>query len=319
MHRVEQWQRAVRPLLVFVAVCTGFGAAALWAAPAPAEGWQHCSGVKGSLVMTPGLTDVPTDQSVSLFARMTGCSRQGGSGLLGATTGASQATCATLTTTLLPTNATFAWTNGETSTIALAFRSMPGSPNRLVLEGRVVSGPGVGDRVDGGLHVSATFTRTLRNLAKNHTRVDASRRDELGPLNGESGDCTAAKPIGTIKVASYQSLKFATTKPPPSTTTTLAPGVAVPGVSSSTTTSAPPTAASPLPIRRPRPPARPRPRRAVIRRLGAVGGTTSSGSSLDPESVLGVICIAGAAVLLVVLLIPSRRMRRRRAAARLVR
>jgi hypothetical protein len=57
----------------------------------------------------------------------------------------------------------------------------------------------------------------------------------------------------------------------------------------------------------------------VIRRLGAVGATTSSGSSLDPESVLGVICIAGAAVLLIVLLIPSRRMRRRRAAARLVR
>jgi hypothetical protein len=322
MHRVERAKRAARPLLVFVALCTTAGlGTALVAAPAHAEGWQHCSAVKGSLVMSPGLSDVPTDQSITLFARMTGCSREGGSGLLGATTGASQATCAGLTSALLPTNATFAWASGESSTVALAFRSVPGSPNRLVLEGRVVAGPGSGDRVDGGLHMSAKFTRTLQNAAQNHKRVNESRREDLGPLNGESGDCTMAKPIGAIKIASFESLKFSTTTPPPTTTTASPPDAGAPTISASigTSTTTPAVAVSPAPKQRPRPAARPRPRRAVIRRIGAVGNATSSGSSLDPGSVLGAICIGAAAVLLVVLLIPSRRMRRRRASARLLR
>ena len=318
MHRVERKRRA-QLLLVFVGLWAGAGMAAA-AMPAHADGWQHCSDVKGSLVMSPGLDDVPTDQSITLFARMTGCSREGGSGLLGATTGASQATCATLTNALLPTNATFAWASGRTSTIALAFRSSPGSPNRLVLEGRVISGPGAGDRVDGGLHVSANFTRALKHSIENHKRIDESRRAALGPLNGESGNCTMAQPIGTIKVASFQSLKFSTTQPPTSTTTTTTTTTAPPAAAASSTTTVPvKTAVSPAPGRRRKPAARPRPRRAVIRQLGAVAGTKSSGSSIDPESVLGAVCIGAAAVLLVVLLVPTRRMRRRRASARLVR
>jgi hypothetical protein len=317
MELGERMRRAARPLLLFVGLWAGAGVVTA-ALPAHADGWQHCSAMKGSLVMNPGLTDIPANQSVSFFARMTGCTREGGSGLLGATTAASQATCATLTTALLPTNAIFAWASGRTSTIALAFRSLPGSPNRLVLEGRVVSGPGLGDRVDGGLHVSAKFTRALQNSTM-HTRVDASRREQLGPLNGESGNCTMAQPIGTIKVASFESLKFSTTQPPSTTTTTTTiPALLVPGAATSTSTVPPQTTASSAPIGPPR--AAPgRPRRPLIRRLGGVASTTGSGSSIDPESVLGAICLAAAAALLVVLLIPSRRMRRRRAAARISR
>ena len=320
MHRVERATRRAALLLVFA----GFWAGAGWTAaalPAHADGWQHCSVVKGSLVMNPGLTDVPTDQSVSLFARMTGCSREGGSGLLGATTGASKATCASLTNALLPTNATFAWAGGRTSTIALAFRSLPGSPNRLVLAGRVISGPGLGDRLDGGLHLSARFTLALQNSTNNHKRVEASRREQLGPLNGVAGDCTTAQPFGTIKVASYQSLKFSTTQPPTTTTstTTTTTTKTTKTTAGSTTSTVPSAAASPVRGRRSRGPARRRPRRPLIRQLGAVGSTGSSGSSIDPQSVLGAVCIAAAAVLMVVLLVPSRRMRKRRAAARLVR
>jgi len=319
MDRGERIRRATRPLLLFVGLWAGAGMLTA-AAPAHADGWQHCSSVKGTLAMSPGLTDVAADQTVTFFARMTGCSREGGSGLLGATTAASQATCATLTTALLPTNATFAWASGRASTIALAFQSLPGSPNRLVLEGRVISGPGIGDRVDGGLHVSANFTRVLQNMTK-HSRIDAGRRDQLGPLNGESGDCTMAQPIGTIRVASFESLKFSTTQPASSTTTTTSTThpTLVPGAATSTSTVPRGTTASSAPGRGPRVPPRPRARRPVIRRLGAVGTTTGSGSSIDPASVLGVICIGAAAVLLVILLIPSRRMRRRRAAARLLR
>ena len=251
---------------------------------------------------------------------MTGCSRSGGSGLIGATTGALQATCATLTSVLLPTTATFAWANGRSSTVDLTFRSSPGSPNRLVMEGKVVAGARTGDRVDGGLHVSAKFTRTLRNAAKNHKRVNESRQVALGPLNGESGDCTVAKPIGTIKIASYQSLKFTMTEPPTTTTTRPPPPplpVIVPSTQATTTTALPAKLA-PARTLRPRVKKAAPPRRSMIR-VEPVAANDPSDTGLDPASVLGVICIGAAAALLVLLVMPSRRTRRRRATARALR
>ena len=165
----------VRRLLFLTAVlsaATGF--VALPALPAHASvGLQNCQLVKGRFAASPGLSDVPTDQTITLATRVTGCSRAGGSAILAASIAAPRATCASLTTSLLPTTATFAWANGRISTVSFAFSSVPGASNRVAMSGRVLSGAGIGDRVDGGLHLE----RDVHADRPSPTRSRPSRSD----------------------------------------------------------------------------------------------------------------------------------------------
>ena len=308
--------RGVRRVVAIAALWSlaGAGMAAL---PARAAGMQHCQAIKGSIVASPGLTDVPADQAITLLVRVTGCSRTGGAALLAASTGAAQATCSSLTTSLLPATATFAWANGKTSTVSLSFVSVPGSPNRLALDGRVLAGAGAGDRIQSGLHLSATFTRILKNSAQHHKRVETSRRKEQAPLTG--GDCTAAEPTRLDQGLELSEPQILDNRRGPRRPQRLRPRrrprrpVHNDGFVDQHDPSAPQS--GPAVLQRPPPPA-PRP---AVRSVGVASDTTSSNSGFDPESVLGAVCIGAAVCLLIVLLIPSRRIKRRRGTARLVR
>lgn len=315
--------RGVRLLLVLTVLSASAGFAA---APAQAGASQHCQLIKGTLRSSPGLTDVPTSQTITLATRVTGCSRAGGSGLLVVTTGAARATCSTLTSAMQPTTATIVWHNGKSSRVALTFSSVPASPNRLVFSGHVLSGAGAGDRIDGGLHLISTSLRVVHSSTDPGQGSSTQVRQHV-PLNGDQG-CTVTSPLAAVKVASYQSLKFTsltgTTSPAP------AKG-AQPGTSGQVTT----TTQSPVSLalealarrkaeRAKRPVFRPH-RRAVRSRVhkktvtqsqpvaGDVGG---SDSFLDPETLLGAVCIGLSVVLLIVLFVAPRRARRRRSVSR---
>ena len=202
---------------------------------------------------------------------------------------------------------------------------MPTSPNRLVVSGHVLSGAGAGDRVDGGLHLIGTFFRVVHSSTEPNQGSSTQIRQHL-PLNSDHG-CTVAHPLAAVKVASYQSLKF--TSLSPTTPTTSAQGTQ-PGASGQVTT----TTASPeklalealarrraehpkRPVFRPhRRPARARVRKTVIQSQPVAGDVGGSDSFLDPETLLGIMCIALSVVLLVLLFVTPRRARKRRSVSR---
>src|SRR5471030_2199975 len=107
--------RGTRRLLVLVALWVGVGSAV--ALPAPADQVQQCAQVAGRFVLSPGLTDVPTIQSITAHGRMSGCSSGGGSATFAATIAAAPVTCATFATGLLPADVAFGWADHQ-STIA---------------------------------------------------------------------------------------------------------------------------------------------------------------------------------------------------------
>jgi hypothetical protein len=314
--------RAARRLLLTTAMVSAV-AGVVGAPPAQAAVQQHCRYAKGAISASPGLTDVPTGQTVTLGARLWGCSRSGGSGGFVATIGVS-ATCATLTTALPPTNTTILWADGRTSAVSLSFSSLPGATNRLAVTGRVNSGTGAGDRIEGGLHLSTVSSRLV---GQDNHRVKVKQHQ---PLSSQDTVCTVAHPLATIKVSSYQSFKFTLISEVTSTTSGsptrgTQPGTSV-GSASSTTTATPTPAAGAAIARNRAAVARQKAalarkrqsrRSAALRGANAVAsavgtGTTSSGSFFDPEWALGAGCIAAAVILLIVLLMPSKRPRRRR-------
>jgi len=182
------------------------------ALPAHAHAPLHCESLKGILHATPGLSDIPTDQTLTLAARVSGCAWAGGSGIVVATTTAAQATCASLTSELFSTTATFLWADHSASTVSLRFRSAPGSPNRLDLAGTVIAGNAAGDRIRSGLHLRATSSRTIRQ-SPHHQRVPPTQQIESGPLSTNGAGCAAVAPLTKINVASSQSLQFSADRP----------------------------------------------------------------------------------------------------------
>jgi hypothetical protein len=309
-----------RRLLLLTALWSAVGVAvALPAAPAVTS--QHCQTVKGNLAVSPGLTDVPAGHSVTLSARVTGCSRTGGSGIFEATTQTSATTCASLTATLLPTEATIAWANGRSSSVSLSFFALPGSPNRLELAGHVDSGAAAGDRVDGGLHLDANFTKIIRH-PPDHSHHDPTHTQvtQSAPLNGDDGGCTVAHPLATISVVSYESLKFTSPDPPPATATTNAGAgnASGSGTKTATTVATSTTVAKKSVVVFKKKAAHPlrglhkKPQKQIAVSAVAVGKTTAStsGGFFDSESVLLVGCIVASIVLLCLLLWPSKRRRR---------
>jgi len=202
--------RGTRLLLLSTALWSAVGI--VGAVSAPATGISRCQSLKGTLRVSPGLTDVPTNQTVTLAARMNGCPSAGGSGFFVATASLSQTTCATLTAGLPPTTATFAWADHTVSTASLTFASVPGSANQLDLHGRVVSGAERGDRISGGMHLRATFSQIVRQ-ARHRQHVAPTRHLEQRPLNSKGGGCTSAAPVTTINVASSQSLQLIAPRP----------------------------------------------------------------------------------------------------------
>jgi len=192
-----------RRLCVLIALWSAL--AAVGAVAAHASDVEGCHALQGTLQVSPGLTDVPTVQTVTLAARLSGCPFAGGSGIVGASAQTSPVTCATLTGLLAPTTAEFAWADGTLSTASLTFVPVVGSPNLLDLDGTLISGTERGHHIGDELHLRARFARVVPQ-AFHRQRVPQTRQLERQPLNSEAGDCASTAPVATIDVVSSQRL-----------------------------------------------------------------------------------------------------------------
>ena len=299
---------------------------AVWATGAVAAhagGAEGCQSLKGTLRISPGLTDVPTTQTVTFAARLAGCPFAGGSGIVGATTQTAPVTCATLTGALAPTTGNFAWADGTLSTVALTFVSVPGSPNRLDANGTLISGTERGDRISEALHLRATVTRTVRQ-AFHRQQIPPTRHLEHQPLNSGAGDCVGTAPVETINVASSQSLALTapylraatpTAKHPKSAQTNLtaahARTAAAAAAASAVRSSRAAARAAPQAAALSRTSRRSRPRQTSLTpvAVGGPSGPTSGNGYLNPATVLFAIFLGSSACLFAFLLKPAWLMR----------
>jgi hypothetical protein len=272
------------------------------AVPAWAVAARHCSGAKGTLVMVPGLTDFPTDQTVGMVVRLSGCSLGVGSGGFVSSVTASQATCATLTGALQPTVVTVGWADGEASTVSLTFSAEGGARDRLVLAGTVLSGVAGGDRIDGGVHLRATYSRFIQQGESRHHRGRMIEQLQRRPLSTDRRDCNVVDPVNTIRIASDRNLSF--TAPPSMTHTT--------GSHTGVAPTSAPTTTHQVPRRHPRSRQLYRagswPRPASRRRLVAVNDLTgSNGGGAGPLATVIFVVFLGLCLGLFILVVkPSR-------------
>jgi len=302
--------RGARRLALLIALWVGVGVVV--GVPARAADLQRCRFMIGTLAASPGLSDVPAAQTITAHGRLTGCSAGGGSGTFGATIATSQATCASLSTALQPTNATFAWADGETSVASLTFPPLPGSPNKLAIHGTVVSGAGRGARVDTGLHLSVDVT-TLGRSPAHHKQVRADlRRVQRQLLDNKGSGCAVTSPVASIDVSNDQGFEFNAISAAPVTNggarTIATPSVRHAAVASATTVrSTSTTVPLTLPSFGPARTVQPVPRAGTKRSVAGItfngSGPGSSVSFTDPVSLLAIGMVGGSVCGLVLLFV----------------
>jgi hypothetical protein len=284
-----------RRVALLIVLCAATGVAV--ALPARATGVRYCQVMKGHLALSPGLSNVPTDQTITVHARLSGCSLRVGSGTVSATITASQATCATLTAAMQPTTATIGWADGPVSVVSLTFSSQAGAPDRLAVAGTVVSGVADGEQVGGRVHLRATYSRLIRQPGHRHRKGRPIEVLQHRPLSSDPRDCNIVNPVTTVDLASSQKLSFVAPAPTATATTAAGPHV------SATTTAAPLAhhTARTLPHQQRH---RRHHRRAARGRFVALNdnsGPSGSGSSVVFDVLFGVfigLCLCGLILLL---------------------
>jgi hypothetical protein len=152
----------------------------------------NCSNFKDAMILSPGLSNTPTNQTVSAHGRLYGCSKAGGAGYYHATLRMTAATCASRR---FEGEAWFDWANGRTSTGHITFVPAPLAARKLQVGGTVTGGLFNGLRMRGWIRTTDTFRGT---------------GPECGPTN-------LLKRIEFTNTRSFQLLWR------PSTTTTTAP------------------------------------------------------------------------------------------------
>lgn len=311
-----------RRLAVLVALWVGVGGVV--GVPARAADLQRCRFMIGTLAVSPGLTDVPAVQTITMHGRLTGCSTAGGSGTFGATIATSHATCASLSSVLEPTNATFGWADGETSVASLTFPPLVGSPNKMAIHGTVVSGAGRGTRVDAGLHLTVAVSSVGRSPAhRQHVRAEVRRVHQL--LANKGSGCAAPSPVATIDVSNDRGFEFNATVPESVTSragrTRATGSLAQTTVPSATTVRSTTTTVrhtnplfGPSRVVQPVPGTRTRRSAAAINLKGP--GGSSSVSFTDPVSLLAVGMVGGSVCGLVLLFVKRSTLMARRTSVR---
>jgi hypothetical protein len=114
----------------------------------------NCSQSKGAIVLTPGLSDAPTNQTVSAHGRVYGCNKVGGEGKYTARLTMTRATCAARR---FEGQAQFAWANGRESTAFLKLVSTPVAPRKAEVNGVITSGMFNGSTVRSWVRMTDTF------------------------------------------------------------------------------------------------------------------------------------------------------------------
>ena len=115
----------------------------------------NCSNSKGAMTLTPGLSDTPTNQTVSAHGRVYGCNKMGGYAKFTATL---QMTLATCTHRHFEGSAQFAWADGRMSTASLTLSSTPVTPHKVDVNGAITSGVFVGSTLRTWIRMTDTFT-----------------------------------------------------------------------------------------------------------------------------------------------------------------
>jgi len=119
-------------------------AGALWDGPAHGDmplargpAVMKCSYFKDAMIISPGLSNTPTDQTIAAHGRVYGCNKAGGSAKFTATLIAGGATCSNRR---FVGQAHFVWTNGRSSTVSVTFNPAATQARKVEVIGNVTDG-----------------------------------------------------------------------------------------------------------------------------------------------------------------------------------
>jgi len=139
---------------------------------------QRCGHLSGSATLSPGLSDAPTNVTITSDGTLTRCSssRTGGYGSLSWTIKIASATCSQWEGSKLSATGTTTWANKKVSNYALTFRIGSGDDALVAtISGKVTSGAFAGHPVSGQVkfhHVGSPncATKPVTNLTFTNTR-----------------------------------------------------------------------------------------------------------------------------------------------------
>ena len=196
-------RRVIGRILIVAAAALPLSAV-LWGQPAEGSvgsgvgtAVMKCHHFKDAMILSPGLSHTPTDQTVAAHGRVYGCNKAGGGGKYTATLAMKGATCESRT---YLGEAHFSWANGQTSVAAIGLLPAPVEPLKVEVVGRVKSG------MFAGLLIHS-FIRT-KDVFKGH-----------GP------GCSSTNLLKRVEFTNSQSLQFFTPVVP---TTTIPQNTSVP-------------------------------------------------------------------------------------------
>jgi hypothetical protein len=186
--------RRIGRLLIVLAVLLPVGVVASGAANGASGGVGpavlKCMHFKDDMIVSPGVTNTPTDQAVSGHGRLYGCNKAGGSGQFSATMHMSNATCADLS---MAGSTRIDWANGKSSWATLTFTSQVAEPNKVFITGVISSGMFTGLVVQAWVRFTPVF-------------------------RGTGAPCSPTNPLRKILFTNSQSYQLLT---PPTTTSTV--------------------------------------------------------------------------------------------------
>lgn len=139
---------------------------------------MKCHHFKDAMILSPGLSNTPANQTVEAHGRVYGCNKAGGGGHFAASFRMTNATCANRR---MHGGATFSWANGTTSTAFLTFTPAPVAPSKVEVEGVILKGQFKGLLVHSFVRFTDSFKGTgpgcsATNLLK---RIDFANSQSL--------------------------------------------------------------------------------------------------------------------------------------------
>ena len=140
-------------LLAPVGLMLGTGSAT-----AAATHGQTCTAVAGSATISPGLSTVPANQTITATGTMSKCTpatATGGSGTLHATVHLTNGSCQGLASgTTLPLVGSIKWKNGKTSGVNITAKTTSSAPTTATFSGKASSGLFKGQAIGGKITFS---------------------------------------------------------------------------------------------------------------------------------------------------------------------
>ncbi len=199
-----------------------------------------CMHFKDDLRVSPGITDVPADQTVLGHGRLYGCNKAGGAARFSGTFHIPQADCTDLS---MAGSGRFAWANGRSSTATLTLTSQVTEPNKVFIGGTIDTGMFSGLLVSAWVRFQPVFKGTGPSCSKSNPLK------KISFTNSQSFQLLTPRPTSTTVTfhpttssEPTTTIRRATTTSRPAATTTSGPTTTVPITEAGST--APPTTRS---------------------------------------------------------------------------